>query len=113
MEGINQVKLQGFLQSPSLTKTKTGKDLFKGKVAVPYIFRDYASGEEKQAQKYFEISAWEDVAASLGCLPEGTPVMVEGEFSKRQYDATCRSCASPEKRYWTEVVVRGFEVVSE
>lgn len=112
MENVyNYVRLQGFLQTPNLSKTPNGHDRFQGKVAVPFTFRDRATGEEKEGHKYFKISAWAEVARELGGLPEGTPLVVEGELSERNYDSSCTSCASPLKKFWSEVTVRKISPV--
>lgn len=111
MEGINFVRLQGYLQSPVLSSTKNNTDMFRAKIAIPVVYTDRASGEQKEFNKFMDIVAWDQVASTLGSFPEGTPIWVEGEIDKRSTDSTCRSCASPEKRQWVNITVRNFGVV--
>lgn len=111
MIGENYVRIVGFLQYPKLDKTQSGLDKFQGKVAVPFTVKDRATGTEKESFRYLKIAAWADVAVQLAGLPEGTPIKLEGEINERSYDANCKSCGGAEKKYWTDVVVRQFEVL--
>lgn len=111
MLGNNFVELVGFLKFPEVRETRNGYVNFQGKVAVPFSYKDRGTGEAKEGAKYVKISAWGEIAQALGELPDNTPVKVQGVFNERSYDGNCKTCGSPEKKYWTDVLVNNFTVV--
>lgn len=111
--GNNFVELVGFLANPQLRETRNGNLNFQGKVAVPSFFKDKATGEQKEGNKYIKISAWGELAQELAAVPENSPVKVHGVFNERSYNSNCKSCGAEEKKYWTDVLVNNFLVVGE
>ena len=111
MQGQNEVYLTGYLRYPELKETNSGTPWFRGKVAVPFVYTDKKTGEEKEGNNYIKISAWRDVARDLGDLEDGTAVQVVGSFNERSYDGNCKDCGSEQKKYWTDVLVGNFVVV--
>jgi single-stranded DNA-binding protein len=111
MDGNNYVKLVGFLKYPQLRETRNGFAQYQAKVAVPFVYRDRETQEEKQGHKYIKISAWRDLAQQLGDLPEDTLVTVHGQYNERSYDGNCKHCGTVEKKYWTDVLVDNFVVM--
>ena len=112
LKGVNLAELVGFLKYPQLKETRNGNYLFQGKMAIPSEYIDYQTGEKKESVNYVKISAWGDVARELAGLAEDTPVRVQGHVNERSYDSNCKTCGSPEKKYWTDVQVNNFVVVS-
>lgn len=106
--GNNFVELVGLLNNPQLKETRNGNFHFQGKVAVPTQYKDKASGDWKEGSKYIKISAWGDLAQELSSLSEGASLKVQGTFNERSYDSSCKSCGTPEKKYWTDVLVNNF-----
>lgn len=113
MEGNNFVELSGFMKYPELKETRNGNFHFQGKVAIPFSYKDRQTGEQKDGNRYVKVSAWGDLAQDLGGVNDGTPVRVQGTFNERSYDGACKSCAAPEKKYWTDVLLNNFVVVEE
>lgn len=109
----NDVVLEGFLKFPEIRETKGGHTQFQGKIAVPFMYTDKKTGEQKTGSNYVKISAWRDLAMQLGGLPDGTPVRVQGSFNDRSYDGNCKECGSVQKKSWTDVLVNNFVVVEE
>lgn len=109
--GNNFVELVGFLNGAQLKETRNGNYHFQGKVAVPFAYKDKQTGEQKEGSKYIKISAWGDLAQELSTVSEGASVKVHGVFNERSYDSSCKSCGSPEKKYWTDVLVNNFVIV--
>ena len=112
MIGDNFIELQGYVRRPALSETNNGYTCFKGEVAVPFTYKDKASGVEKEGFNRFNVIAWGPIAQSLGELQEETPVRVQGLLQTRSYDGSCKKCGSQEKKYWTEVKVDNIEVLS-
>jgi len=111
MDGNNFVELVGFLTNPELRETHNGNHHFQGKIAVPFSYMDKATNQKKEGSKYIKVSAWGGLAQELASVPEGTALKVHGGFNERSYDGACKSCAAPEKKYWTDVLVNNFVVV--
>jgi hypothetical protein len=84
-----------------------------GKIGIPVTVNDKVTGQPKDFLKYFKFTAWGDVGVEMSGLVEGTPIKIEGEYYERSYDGNCKACTSPEKKYWTEINVKGFEVLPE
>ena len=111
MEGNNFVELVGFLKYPNLRETRNGNFHFQGKIAVPTVYTDRETKEKKEGAKYIKISAWGDLAQELAGLREDTPLKVHGIFNERSYDGNCKSCSTPEKKYWTDVLVNNYVII--
>lgn len=110
MEGNNFVELVGYLRYPQVQETRNGHTKYQAKVAVPFLYRDKQTGEEKEGNNYIKISAWNELAQALAEVEEGTPVRVHGVFNERSYDGNCKECGCIEKKYWTDVLVNNFVV---
>ena len=111
MEGINFVELVGYLEKPEFKHTAGGIPLFKGTIAVPVVYEDRATGEQKESRSYTKIIAWRDIAETFEGVAENTPLRVQGSIQSRSYDKPCRDCQSPQKTYWTDVKVDAFEIL--
>lgn len=111
MEGSNFVELSGVLKFPTLKQTNKGFPRFQAKVGVPFQFKDRNTGEEKEGLELHTITAWGELAETMGALAEDTQVIVQGELESRSYSGNCRSCGSEEKKYWVAVKATNFEVV--
>jgi len=111
MTGKNEVRMRGFLAWPKPGVTAKGFPKFNGKIAIPVVYK--TGGEEKETKIYHNICAWGNTAEALGEMLEGTPIEIEGTLNSRGYDSSCASCGSGVKKYWTEVQVNNFIIVTE
>lgn len=111
MNGMNVVKMRGYISWPKLSVTAKGYPKYTAKIAIPVTYQ--SAGEEKQGTSYHNICAWGPVAEALGDMLEKTPVEIEGTLNSRNYDSPCQSCQTPTKKYWTEVQVNNFIIVNE
>jgi single-stranded DNA-binding protein len=111
MRGINSVNMKGYLLSPKLTTTANGYPLFKGRIAVPIFYK--REGKEIEGKEYHNICAWGSIAEALGEMLENTPIQIDGAINTRGYEGRCRHCNGPEKKYWTEIRVNNFVIVTE
>jgi single-stranded DNA-binding protein len=111
MVGKNEVYLTGYLKYPEVLPTSTGGSRLKAKIAVPVVYKD-KSGDEKEGFKYYKLAAWNDTAEDLGSLEDGTAVEIVGTLNERSYPGNCKSCGAEEKKYWSDVLVDNFQVVS-
>ena len=103
MDGENFVSLKGSIAWPELkTVGERNAKLFKGKLIIPI-------GERKQ---YLKIAAWDDVAEALYELPKDSFINIHGHIEERSYNGSCKKCGEAEKKYWTEVVVDNFAIIS-
>jgi single-stranded DNA-binding protein len=111
MEGFNSVKMRGFLLYPKSSVTSNGYPKFSGKIAVPIT---YKSGDtEKEGRAYHNIVAFGSTAEALGEMLAETPIEIDGHLNSRSYDGPCKSCGAPEKKYWTEVQINNFIIITE
>ena len=111
MRGLNSVKMAGFLAYPKLSTTLSGHPKFTGRIAIPVTFK---RGEEEVSTKiYHNISAYGPAAEGLGELIADTPIQIDGFINTRSYEGKCKNCGSTEKKYWTEVQVNNFIVLTE
>lgn len=108
MEGINFVKLKGFLSNPKPATTANGYSRFTARVAVPVVYEK--AGETHEIMISHNICAWGATAEGLGELAVDTPIEVTGHINTRSYKGRCKSCSAEEKKYWTEVQVNNFVV---
>jgi len=107
MVGENFVSLQGTLQWPELKTVGTNNSkLFKAKLVIP------VAGTEDRKQ-YLKVAAWNDIAIGLSEVPQNAFVKLHGHIEERSYDGKCKACNAPEKKYWTEVVVDNYMLVTE
>lgn len=108
MEGINFVKLKGFMRWPKPATTANGYPRFTARIGVPVVYQK--DGEQHEIVINHNIAAWGPTAEGLGELAEGTPIEVTGHINTRSYSGNCKNCDAPEKKYWTEVQVDNFVV---
>ena len=103
MDGENFVSLKGIVQRPELkTVGQNNTKLFKGKLAIPL-------GDKFQ---YVKIAAWANMADGLGDLPKDSFIHIHGHIEERSYDGKCKHCQGTDKRYWTEVLVDNFVILT-
>lgn len=101
-EGENFFLLNGTLQWPELKNVgERGTSLFKAKVKVPYYRED---DPETLRYSYVRITAWDELADSLGQIgPEGA-VKVTGHIQDRKWTDT----NTGQNRIFTDAVVTNF-----
>lgn len=109
MEGLNYVRMRGFLRRPKAGFTPTGYSKFSASLAVPVTYKK--GGEEVSSLIYHNVSAWGDTAEALAELAEETPLEIEGHINSRSYDSPCKSCGAVEKKYWVEIQIGNFTIV--
>lgn len=103
-EGENFVSLKGKIGAGELkTVGDNETKLFKGKIKIPM----------RGVDNYVKISAWGGTAEALSETPKNKFVHIQGRIEERSYDGECRHCHGPEKKYWTEVAVENFAVITE
>ena len=104
MEGSNFVELTGKIVYPDFKTVGNNSKLFKAKIAIPL---------EGGRFQYIKIAAWQSLAEGLAELPSGTFVKIHGHIEERKYEGSCRKCGNMENKYWTEVSVDNFKLVSD
>lgn len=104
MEGSNFVELVGKIAYPEFKTVGNNSQLFKAKLAIPL--------SEGRFQ-YIKICAWQSLAEGLAEIPENVFVKIHGHIEERRYEGRCRKCGNHENKYWTEVLVDNFKLVSE
>ncbi|MBQ6774280.1 MAG: single-stranded DNA-binding protein [Synergistaceae bacterium] len=102
MRGLNKVIVAGNLaRDPEVRYTVNKKAYASFTVAANRSYRD-ANGEFKEGTDYVPVVVWGAQAESCGkFLKKGSPVLVEGRFTTRSYEARDGSG----KRYISEVNV--------
>jgi len=111
MEGLNSVKMAGYLMYPKISVLPSGYQKFTGRISIPV---SYKKGEEMVDTRIFHnICAFGPVAEGLGELIADTPIQIHGSVSTRTYDGKCKHCGNADKRYWTEIQVSNFVVLTE
>lgn len=104
MQGENFVSLKGQIQYPTLKMVGAkNTPLFKGKLAIPINDRS----------QYLKIAAWAGIAEALNEVHPDAFVHIHGHIEERSYDGTCKHCKGAEKKYWTEVVIDNFTLVTQ
>lgn len=106
VNGENYVKLVGKIVYPDLKEIGDNNFLFKGKISIP-------TQDEHQRFQYIKIAAWGNLAEALGKVSSQSFVSVLGHIEERSYNATCRHCGGPDKKFWTEVRVDNFVIINE
>ena len=101
MTGENFVILVGKITRPSFKELDNGNYMFKASLAIP-------SPENDNTFQYVKVGAWGVLAEDLGALSSGTFIRVHGHIEESSYEAECRFCKGPEKKYWTEVIIDNF-----
>lgn len=103
MEGENFVSLKGTLQWPELKQVgQNNTPLFKAKLAIPF-------GDKSQ---YLKVAGWNSIAEGLNDVPKDAMIHIHGHIEERSYDGICKHCRGQEKKYWTEVVIDNFSVLT-
>ena len=107
MVGENFVILVGKITKANARELDNGNHMFKARLAIP------DNDEEAQYEnfQYIKVGAWGTLAEDLGALPEGTYIRMHGHIEESSYDGECRHCKSPEKKYWTEVIIDNYILV--
>jgi single-strand DNA-binding protein len=102
-EGINRFHLRGEVVWPDLKQVgERGTSLFRSKVIIPF-FREDDPEKTNLRRAYVRITAWDDLADSLGAAGEGTLVDVTGHIQERSWTAD-----NGQKRIFTDAVVTNF-----
>jgi hypothetical protein len=105
MEGENFVKLIGKISRGSYKEVgQFNTGLFKSSLAIPTSNNKY---------QYIKIAAWADLAKALRDTDTTEVIKIHGHIEESSYDGKCRHCSGPEKKYWTEVIVDNFVVITE
>lgn len=110
-EGVNSVRMSGYLKYPKLTTTANGYPKFTGKIAIPISYE--RAGEKVDTQVYHNIIGWGPVAEGLGEMLAETPIEIDGALNTRKYDGRCKHCKGTDTKYWTEVQVNNFIILTE
>ena len=107
MVGENFVILVGKITKPNFKELDNDNYMFKARLAIP------TNEEDVQYEKfqYVKVGAWGGLAEDLGILPEHTYIRIHGHIEESSYDSECRYCKSPEKKYWTEVIIDNYILV--
>lgn len=101
--GENFVSLKGTIQWPEFKNVGANNTpLFKGKLAIP--INDKA--------QYVKIAAWNGIAEALKDVNKDATIHIHGHIEERSYDGTCKHCKGQDKKYWTEVIVDNFVVLT-
>ena len=99
-EGINRFHLRGEIVWPDLKQVgERGTNLFRSKVIIPF-FREDDVNQENPKRAFVRITAWDEIAESLGAAGEGTVVDVTGHIQERSWTAD-----NGQKRVFTDAVV--------
>lgn len=108
-EGINRFHLRGEIVWPELKEVgERGTNLFKSKVIIPF-FREDDPERTTLKRAYVRITAWDELAAGLGDVGEGTVVDVTGHIQERSWTPqTGQDGKPPQKRNFTDAVVTNF-----
>jgi len=111
MKGLNSVKMSGFLMYPKLSTTASGYPKFTGRIAIPITFK--RGDEEVETKIYHNISAFGPAAEGMGELIENTPIQIDGSVNTSSYNGKCKQCGGVEKKYWTEIQINNFIILTE
>lgn len=101
MNGENFVILVGKLTKTKFKELDNNNYMFKATLAIP-------SPNDNSVFQYVKVGAWGVLAEDLGILSRGTYVRIHGHIEESSYNAECRFCKGPEKKYWTEIIVDNF-----
>lgn len=104
MLGMNFVTLRGTVSRPQFKVVgQYNTSLFKGSLAIPT-----ANGNNQ----YLKIAAWAEVADALKEVAPNAVVELQGHIEESSYEGKCKQCQAPDKKYWTEVVIDNFRVLT-
>lgn len=106
VKGENYVKLIGKIVYPNLKEIGDNNFLFKSKIRIP-------TQDEKERFQYIKVAAWGSLAEALGTVSSQVDVCILGHIEERSYNATCRHCGGPDKKFWTEVMIDSFVIVND
>jgi single-strand DNA-binding protein len=106
MASFNKVILMGNLtRDPELKTLQSGMRVAKLGLAVSEMWRDKATGEQKEVTCFVDVDVWDKLADLCGqYLAKGRPVLVEGRLRTDEWTDK----QSGEKR--TKLVVRADAV---
>ena len=106
----NFIELRGELKYSSLSTVGNDYYKFQAKMAVPMVYV-YDDLDGLTTSMYLKIIAWGEIAEALGEVGDGKTILVSGVLQERSYDGKCRSCGTPERKYWSDILVTNFVVV--
>ena len=76
---INEIKIEGYLGAePTVTNTKTNKSVANFSLGHSAYWKDKA-GEKQTKTSWFNIEAWDGLAAQCSSLKKGSRVIVFGK----------------------------------
>lgn len=105
MIGENFVTLTGNITRPNFKLVgQNNTPLLKGSMSIPTA---------RGTNQYIKIAAWGDLAESLKDVHPQAFIKVHGHVEESSYDGKCRHCQGPDKKYWTEVVIDNYMIVTE
>lgn len=105
MKGENFVTLVGKISRPTIKQVgQYNTSLFKGSIAIP---------TDRGTFQYLKVAAWADIAETLYEVGEVAMIKVHGHIEESSYDGKCRHCGGSEKKYWTEVVIDNFVIMTD
>jgi len=105
MLGENFVTLVGRITRPNFKRVgQNNTPLFKGSVAIP---------TSTGGNQYIKIAAWGTIAEALIDTDSKSMIKIHGHIEESSYEGKCRYCQKPERKYWTEVIVDNFMLVSD
>lgn len=111
MLGMNSVVMTGFIRNTKYVEVREDLYKFTAKIELPVVI-DNGSEHKEFSISYFIIS-WGDVAESMKELVEGTPIKISGKLNVRSYDSKCNACGAPVRKYWTDIVVNNFVIITD
>ena len=111
MKGVNSVKMSGYLMYPTSTTTASGYPKFTGKLSIPVTYD--RGGEKVEGKSFHNICAFGPAAEGFGELMANTPIQIDGAVNTRSYDGKCKHCLKTDKKYWTEIQVHNFIVLTD
>lgn len=106
---VNKVILIGHLGAdPDVRRTQAGAAIVNFNLATSESWRDKASGERRERTEWHRVVVFQEALAKIAeqYLKKGSKVYVEGKLQTREWEDN-----HGVKRYTTEVVLNGFNVV--
>lgn len=104
----NRVTLIGYLgRDPEVRALHSGGKVCSFRLATSETWRDKQTGERRERTEWHNVVIWTEGLVKIAeqYLRKGSCVLVEGQLETREWEK------DGEKRYTTEVVLRGFNAV--
>ena len=105
IQGENFVSLKGYISRGTFKEVgQFNTGLFKASLAIP---------TEEGTRQYIKIAAWGDIAEALNDVNSKLMIKLHGHIEQSSYSGKCRHCNGPEKKYFTEVIIANFTIISD